>query len=99
MPGITVRGPSAQQTEAWLRDLEGLQWRINNNDDVLCSKFYVKSMLNILTDLIESFRNPDETCCRRCGRVITPQTQAWDGLCQPCFDEIIGQRLDYGGRR
>lgn len=89
---VTTRGPTLQQVEVWTRELEGLQVSIHNSE-VISAKVYVKALLNIITDLVESFRNPDETCCRRCGRMISAQTQAWDGLCQGCFDEIVGLKV------
>ena len=85
---LTIRGPTPQQQEAWVNTLRELQRHIHLSD-TMPLQVYIKSLLMIVEDLIESFREPT-VICRKCGSVL--RHPAWDGLCQTCFDIIVGRR-------
>jgi hypothetical protein len=88
---MTQKGPTQAQVDAWLKELEGLQVSINNSN-LIDSKVYVKSMLNVMSDLVESFKNepPSPMVCRKCGCQLSQSALTWDLLCQGCFDRIVG---------
>ena len=85
-----LRGPTLRQLQGWGEEIVKLQEMLHRYDtpNPTLQMTILRSMLNILEDLVESFKE-SPSFCRKCGRHFDPRVEGWEGICQACFDRIV----------